>query len=246
MYGGTLVDWRNIATDSPDRTWLRQVQGDNVKKLLSFATVATILASSALASAQYRIVKIYAVGTSNPQTFCSGSNVYSATAQWNSAQTELNISGTAQASSPGPLPANVTAIWQGLIYWTVQYTGASAPPTPTPVVIQANSLIEMGTSVSGETASATMTLTDPAIFPAACSGNSTLGTHGFKNVNSSVSAWTEVSPGVWQGNTGYYGVNNSLVGTTAGVAPDGAGAYVDQYISNIHVLSVNGTTPANN
>jgi len=207
----------------------------------SFISLGVLLALAASATAQYKILSIQCPGGGSPQQYCSHNGFFS-TSQASFSGTELNIFLTGHDTSDPTAPPGASqfeCICQGSVYWTVQYTGATAPPNEAPVTLEFTSSINLDATLPAVGCSATE-LGDEVfgVQSAPPSPNNKSGS--LEEVYTSVGAWVEVSSGVWQGNTGYYSPNVSVTGTVAPTPPSPTNESLGTYSHNAKIVLING------
>jgi hypothetical protein len=202
-----------------------------MKKLLS---VSALMCLSTLAFCQWKVLTINVVGLGLPQQMCSWTGDGVANASFSG--TELNEAITGSASSLGP--TTFVGTIQGNIYWTVQYTGSTPPPSNPTVTCQFSSGLVLAANYGGISCSATL-LGDEVFGVQSVSGTGLINKTGQKNeIVTSVGLWTEVSPGVWQAKTGYYSPNVSMTCfTTPPPAPGNTSG--GHYTKNVKIILIN-------
>jgi hypothetical protein len=213
----------------------------NLKTTLSAAVSALLFGN---APAQYKVVSINAVGTSNPQSFCQVTNSLfdHATASFSGTEFSCQIYGGAFGTySEVPAPYEVETV-VGEINWTIQYTGASSPGSVL-VKLQANgNYILHGSATDGASGYVTYSgdLADgpqSVINPGSAVGSNTA--YSYVGIGS----WVEVSSGVWQATSADLSINLSGIESVSVVTSgSSAGSTLDPSGFTAKVISVNGQT----
>lgn len=190
------------------------------------------------ASAGYEILSIQCPGGGSPQQFCSysGGLTHICTAAFSG--TELNVRIVGNASSTAV--TQFEGVVQGSVYWTVQYTGSSAPPDDAPVTLEFSTSLNLS-AVNGYTGQTATEMGDEVFGLEQAAGGQPIILNGsLSEVFTTVPDWVEVSPGVWQGNTGYYSPNLSIVCETAATPPNPNNFSGGVYGHNVKVVDING------
>lgn len=211
------------------------------------ATAVIIVACiSVLAAAQSAsVVSISAVGTSDPQTFCTSNNfadsTCGSTAKFQSL--EFYINAGCGEKSDGLYWSNGSTTVLGNIYWVVQYNGPQ-PPNDALVQLLITSDLVM-TCDNGGPGNYVNELGDEVCGTQHITAN---GSYHNRNkttkITISVPTWNQVSPGVWQGTTYYYSPQLTIAGATVG-PPTPSNNCTCQYTKNVKVYSVNGVLVSN-
>jgi hypothetical protein len=213
----------------------------NGEQMKSTLTIAGLFCLALSASAQYHIDSIQVPGGGSPSSFCSFAGGWPSTSVTASfSGTELNAAMTGKGLSEMSAWSSFIGTVQGSVYWTVTYTGASAPPDDAPVTLEFNSGYILNSSLNAVANFAELS-GDPVFGPLYDSGTANENNSGsLSEVYTTVGTWVLESPGVWQGNTGYYSVNVGGECGSAPTPPSPANSSGVHWTFNVKVTEING------
>lgn len=206
-----------------------------IKKTM--CVLAILLVVPSLFAQTATIVSTNTVGGVPVQSWCITTSHNGGTANMSAtlAGGELSITGRVMCDQP----AYASAVVQGSLWWVIQYAGSSPPPTPANVVIQFTTDLIMDTQASNDFCFASEVGDEAVGNQTVMNGGAGKWINTVQDLYTTVASWTEVSPGVWQGSTGYYTANIGLNGSTAPL-PAPNNSMLIRYTHSVSPYSVGG------